>query len=254
MTSAKTSWFTFFGEIHPKESIPNIKAGYSLNRKSGSVGVKLDGYKVTIDFAAYFDNFEELFYEIREYVQAFFSVGAMHSGLPLELIINEWIERPLEPLGEDGISHPVKGRVLKKTPEMVTLSGQNFLFALGKGVMWSEDIDANPFLRRAALDFNYALQHPLGDIPIYLYRAIESAQNYFGGEAKLIQTLDIKRQVGFVKRLANDARSGIHARHAAKTSEIKQISNTDVLEAARATKYILERFHLQVMSKRGHKE
>lgn len=248
-STSKTSWFEFTGILYPTESIPEVSASYHLNRSKESITVEIEGSKILIRFVATYDSFEDLYYEIVEFVQAFLAVGAIQSGLPLELIVNEWVETPLAPLGDDRISHPVKGRVFYKNLEMSSLPKDRFLLSLAEGIGWSEDIEKNPFLRRAILDFNYALQHPLNDIPIYLYRAIESVEVYFGGEGKLIQSLKLEPQVKLIKRLANDAKSGLHTRHAAETKKVKQPSPEEIMEAIEATKVILNAFHLQVWGK-----
>jgi hypothetical protein len=168
----------------------------------------------------------------------------------LSFIVHEWIETPLEQISTDGVSHPVRGRVYREKHGSQIIPAEVFTFALAEGIRWAEDMDWNPFLRRAVLDFNFALQHSVNDVPIYLYRAIESAQNYFRGESALIESLDVKNQVKLVKRLANDAQSGLHVRHAAKTSEIRKLSVDDVIKAVAATREILEKFQMETWSRR----
>ncbi len=153
-------------------------------------------------------------------MQAVLSVLALRTGKPIRFVINEWKEIPISPLAADGMSHPVIGRIYHELPDQPKVPDNRFMTGLAEGLRWAPDIDANPFLRRAILDFNYALQHSINDVPIYLSRAIESAEAYFGGEQQLITSLHVTNQVKLVMRMSNDARGGIHARHAARTIKL----------------------------------
>jgi hypothetical protein len=247
---AKTSWFKFIGEILPKDEIPQGKAGYSLNRAMGSVSVNVDGANITVDFVTNYELFEDVFDETVEFVQSFLSVQSLKTGLPLSFVVHEWIETPLDPVGADGVSHPIRGRVYRENHGTQLISADIFKFALAEGIRWAEDMDWNPFLKRAMLDFNFALQHPINDVPIYLYRSIESAQIYFGGEAALIESLDVKDQVKIVKRLADDAQSGLHVRHAARTPKVRNLSTEEVMKEVDATRDILIKFQMDTWSRR----
>lgn len=246
----KTSWFKFIGEILPKGEIPPSKAGYSLNRKKGNVSIDIDGSSIIVDFLSNYETFEDIYADTVEFVQSFLSVQSLQTGLPLSFIVHEWVEIPLEPISADGISHPVRGRVYLEKRASQIIPVEVFTFALAESIHWVEDMEWNPFLRRAVLDFNFALQHPINDVPIYLYRSIESAQIFFGGEAALLESLDVKNQVKLVKKLADDAQSGLHVRHAARTSEIRKLSEDDVLKAVIATREILKKFHMETLSRR----
>jgi len=247
---SKTSWFKFIGEILPKGEIPPGKAGYSLNRTKGSVSIDVEGSNITVGFVTSYESFEDVFYETVEFVQSFLSVQSLQTGLPLSFVVHEWVETPLEPIGTDGVSHPVRGKVYRENRGAQIMPAEVFTFALAEGIRWAEDMEWNPFLRRAMLDFNFALQHPANDVPIYLYRSIESAQIFFGGEAALIKSLGVKNQVKIVKRLADDAQSGLHVRHAAKTAEIRKLSDDDVIKAVAATREILNKFQMETWSRR----
>jgi len=246
----KTSWFRFIGELHPKDAIPLSQARYTLNRPTGSMSIDITGATVSVEFVISFESFDELYAETVEFVQAFIAVQALKTWFPIQLVFTEWIETPLEPVSSDGVSHPVRGRILRENPDQVALPPDTLTFALAEGIRWSEDLELNPFLRRAVLDFNYALQHPINDIPIYLYRAIDSAQAYCGGERELIKALNVGEQVKKVKRRANEGQAGVHVRHAAKTANIRKLSLEDVAEATKATGEILVAFQMETLSKR----
>lgn len=247
---AKTSWFTFKGELRPKGSIPSIQASYHLNRPSGGFDIEVEGNEIRIQFVGSYESFDELYYETFEFALAFFSAGALHTGLSLDLELNEWQERPVDQKAAVGVAHPITGRIIRENKTPTMLMADPFMFGLAQGVQWAEDIGSNAFLRRAILDFNYALKHPLNDIPIYLYRAVESAQVHFGGEKQLIDALNIRSEVKQVKRLANDALGGVHGRHAAMTKDMKIHSQEDIVEAVNATREVLVRFQLHLMTER----
>ena len=238
------------GELQPSAAIPRSRVSYSINRAKGSVSVDINGSSITIRFVTNWDLFDDLYAETVEFIQSFLAVQSLKTGLPLQLVINEWTETPLESSRKTEIRQPVRGRVFHEAPTSIPIPADEFAFALAEGIRWSEDMEWSPFLRRAVLDFNYALQHPIDDIPIYLYRVIESAEAFFGGEAQLIKALGIKTQIKLVKRLADDANAGIHARHAATTPSKKSLSPEEVIKAADATREILAKFQMEVWSLR----
>lgn len=247
----QTSWFRFFGKILPKDEIPKINASYSINRKKGGVTVDVNGANITVSFITTYESIEDVFTETVDFINSFISVQSLRTGLSLSFIVDEWVETPLDPIGPDGMSHPIKGIVYRENYNNQLIPSDSLLFAMAEGINWVEDMEWNPFLKRAMLDFNYALQHPVNDVPIYLYRSLESAQNYFGGEAALIQVLDVKDHVKTVKRLADDAQGGLHVRHAAKTSEIRNLTIEEVIRAVSAAREILIKFQLEVWSRRN---
>jgi hypothetical protein len=242
---AKTSLFRFKGELQPKNLVPEVRAGYSLERPSGSFGIDIEGHEVTIQFMATYESFDELYAETYELALAFFSVGALNLGLPMHLVLNEWEEIPAEGSKGGDSRSPVRGTILHEDPDVVPplILPDQFTFGLAHGMRWFKQMATNPFLRRAVLDYNFALNHPLQEVPIYLARAIESAEEFFGGEKDLKAELEVSAEVKKVKRIANDARSGLHTRHAAKTKRTRALSREEVLDAAEATRTILNKFH-----------
>ncbi len=247
----RTSWSKFIGEIQPKPAIVSkTRMSYSLNRPKGSLSVDLDGSNIVIQFISTYDNFEDLYYETFEFVQSFLAVQALETRYPVQLVLNEWTETPVEPVGEDAVSHPIKGRFHHGDEDDIPIPDEVLAFSIAQGMLWAEDIDTNSFLRRAVLDFNFALQHSLNDIPIYLYRAIECAQAFFGSESALIKSLGVREQVRIVKKLANSQQLGFHIRHAAETTHIQRVSKEDVIKAIDATKDVLVKFHDEVWSRR----
>jgi hypothetical protein len=249
----KTSRFEFVGEIHPKDRLPWSQIEYNLDRAKGTLKVRLNGPSITISFIEEFEIFEDVYSETFEFMQAILSVLTLRTGIPTRLIITEWTETPISPIAADGMSHPVSGRVYHEQSDQTQVTGNSFMTGLAEGLSWALDLDVNPFLRRAILDFNYALQHPLNDVPIYLSRSIESAEEYFGGERQLIDTLKVSSQVKFVKHMANNAQEGIHARHAAKTATIKQLTQKEVLKAVIATQEVLQLFQIESRIRRERK-
>ena len=249
---SRKSLFKFYGELLPSELIPEIRAGYALNRPAGSFGIEVDGRKVTIEFVASYESFDELYLETYELALAFFSVGAIRLGIPIQLQLQGWTEHPLQGSGEAQQLRPVRGTISTEDPDAIAvlLMPDQFTFGLANGVMWAEDLATNSFLRRAVLDFNFALNHPLQDVPIYLARSIESVQVFFQGENELISVLEVGSQVKKVKRMANDALSGLHTRHAAKTEKVVPLSRQEVIDAANATRDVLTKFQMYLMGKR----
>ena len=248
----KISHFEFVGEIHPKDQFPRFRADYELNRARGTIKVKLEDASITISFMDKFETFEDVYAETVEFMQAIVSVLALRTGIPTSIVITEWKEIPVSPVPENGVSHPVRGRIYLEPPPQPPVPQNVVMTGIAEGLRWAPDLDTNLFLRRAVLDFNHALQHPLNDVPIYLSRAIESAEAYFGGEAELIKTLNVGKQVKLVKRLANDAQ--IHARHAATTSEVRHLEAEDVSRSVAATRDILQVFQIQAMVIRQRQE
>ena len=242
---AKTSHFEFFGEIHPKDPFPPFRAEYELRRTKTTIKVKLENGAISIGFIDDFESFEDVYSETLEFMQAIVSVLTLRTGIATRIAITEWIETPISPVPENGVSHPVRGRIYLESPPQPAVPENVFMTGIAEGLRWAPDLDSNLFLRRAILDFNYALQHPLNDVPVYLSRAIESAEEFFGGERELIKTLNVKKQVKLVKRLANDAQ--IHARHAAATSEMRHLEVGDVASAVAATRDVLQVFQIQAM-------
>ena len=249
---AKTSHFEFIGEIHPKDPFPPFRAEYELRRAKTTIKVKLENGAISIGFIDEFESFEDVYAETLEFMQAIISVLTLRTGIPTRIAITEWRETPISPLPEDGVSHPVRGRIYLEPPPQPPVPQNVFMTGIAEGLRWAPDLDSNLFLRRAILDFNYALQHPLNDVPIYLSRAIESAEEFFGGERELIKTLNVKKQVKLVKRLANDAQ--IHARHAATTYEMRHLEVGDVASAVAATRDVLQLFQIQAMVLREREE
>ena len=238
------SQYKFIGEIHPMEYVPRSRAKYSIGRASGSMTIIFDGSKLEISFLGESDSFENVFTETKEFVQGFLSLQAVKTGLSLNIVFTEWLEIPLALSESEKISHPVRGHIYNIDPEFIPIPHDIFAFTLADGLRWVQTMDINPFLRRAVIDFNYALQQPLNDVPIYLYRSVESIQAFFGGEAALINTLKVEKQVKKIKRLANGAQDGFHARHAAKTEMIREITKDDVVEIATCAKEIIEKFQM----------
>lgn len=248
----RTSLFRFKGELRPKDLIPRVNARYSLERPSGSFGIEIDGHDVTIEFVASYESFDDLYFETYEFALAFFAVGSINLGRPIELILHEWIEHPLKEEGRENELRPVRGTILHEDPDATPpmIMQDRFMFGLAQGLLWSQDIATNSFLRRAVLDFNFALDHPLQDIPIYLARAIESVQVFFGKEKELKSALHVSSELTKVKRIANDALSGFHTRHAAKTEQIRPLTREEVLEAVEATRQVLTKFQMYLMGNR----
>jgi hypothetical protein len=242
----KTSWFIFKGDLLPSGAIAPGNISFSLNRYKGSVSLEVNGTSITIRLIAIWDSFEDLYAETKEFVQSFLAAQALQTGVPLQLVITEWIENPLETPDKESQAKPVRGRVFHEPP----ISSPIPVETLAHGMEWVEDMEWSPFLRRAVIDFNYALQHPVNDVPIYLSRAIESAEAFFGGELPLIDSLNVRTQVKLVKRLANDRDAGIHARHAATTPIQKTISAQEVIQAVRSTKEIIDKFRMVVLGQR----
>ena len=249
---AKVSHFEFYGEIHPKDPFPAFQADYELQRATTAMKVKLKDAAIAISFVDEFDRFEDVYAETLEFMQAIVSVLALRTGIPTRIVMTEWKETPISPLPEDGVSHPVRGRTYLEPPPQAQVAENVFMTGIAEGLRWAPDLDSNLFLRRAILDFNYALEHPLNDVPIYLSRAIESAEAYFGGEGKLIETLNVREQVKLVKRLANDAQ--VHARHAAATPTMRHLEAEDVARAVDATRGVLQVFQIQVMVERQRQQ
>lgn len=249
---AKTSHFEFIGEIHPKDPFPPFRAEYELRRARSTVQVKLENTSISISFIDEFESFEDVYAETLEFMQAIVSVLTLRTRIPTRIVISEWKEIPISPLPENGVSHPVRGRIYLESPPQPPVAENVFMTGIAEGLRWAPDLDSNLFLRRAVLDFNYALQHPINDVPIYLSRAIESAEEFFGGERELIKTLNVGKQVKLVKRLANDAE--IHARHAATTSEMRDLEVKDVKKAVAATGEVLQVFQIQAMVIRERQE
>ncbi len=249
---AKTSHFEFIGEIYPKDLFPHFRADYELRRAKSTIKVRLEDTAISISFIDEFESFEDIYSETLEFMQAIISVLTLRTGIPTRIIITEWKEIPISPLPEDGVSHPVRGRIYLESHSQSPVPENVFMTGIAEGLRWAPDLDSNPFLRRAILDFNYALQHPLNDVPVYLSRAIESAEAYFGGERELIKTLNVGKQVKLVKRLAND--SQIHARHAATTTAKRHLELEDVERAVDATRHVLQVFQIQAMVIRERQE
>jgi hypothetical protein len=248
----KTSHFEFIGEIYPKDLFPRFRADYELRRAKNIIKVSLEDTSIKFNFIDEFENFEDIYSETLEFMQSIISVLTLKTRIPTRIIVTEWNEIPISPLPEDGVSHPVRGRIYLESPPLPPVPKNVFMTGIAECLRWAPDLDSNPFLRRAILDFNYALQHPLNDVPVYLSRAIESAEAYFGGERELIKTLNVEKQVKFVKRLAND--SQVHARHAATTTEMRHLELKDIERAVDATRDVLQVFQIQAMITREREE
>jgi len=249
---AKTSYFEFLGEIYPKDPFPRFRSEYELRRARSTIKVRLENTAISISFIDEFESFEDIYSETLEFMQAIISVLTLRTGIPTRIVITEWKEIPISPLPGDGVSHPVRGRIYLESRPQPPVPENVFMTGIAEGLRWALDLDSNLFLRRAILDFNYALQHPLNDVPVYLNRAIESAEVYFGGERELINALNVGKKVKLVKRLANE--SQIHARHAATTRVMRQLELEDVKRAVDATRHVLQVFQIQAMVIRERQE
>jgi hypothetical protein len=249
---AKTSLFEFRGALSPADILPPIRATYSLNRPDGSVSIDVEGHSVTVRFIVQYESFDDLFRQTYEYVLGFFAVGTIRTGVAVDFRFDEWIETPLGGANAEGVAHRVKGQVLHSDPDAPPplILPEDYTFGLAHGMQWSEDLATNPFLRRAVLDFNHSLKHPLNDIPIYLARAIESIENYFGGEEALIHSLSVAAEVKQVKRQANDALGGLHTRHAARTEAMTPLSRDQIIESVDAVRNVLLKFQMHLMTRR----
>lgn len=164
---------------------------YSINRPQGNVVIAVDGYNVTIRLAAQYESFDDVYYETFEFVLAFFAIGAINTGASVELRFDEWIETALDRFESDGTTKIIKGKIHHRDPDAIPslLLPEDYAFGLAQGLLRSEGIAQTGFLRRAVLDFNHALKHSINDVPIYLARALESVENYYGGEKPMIDAL-----------------------------------------------------------------
>jgi len=242
------SLFEFTGTIGPSELVPPIRATYRLQRPEGTVTVDVEEYVVRLRFAATYESFDDLYYQIVEFVLAFFAVGTINTGIAVELQLDEWTETPLDRVDAEGMTHRVRGQILHRDPDAIppVLLPEDYTFGLARGIQWSQEIATNAFFRRALLDFNHALKHSLNDVPIYLARSIESTQNFFGGEEALISSLSVSNEVKLVKRLANDAMAGLHTRHAARTEAMTSVTRDQVLAAIDAVRSVLLKFQIHI--------
>src|SRR3990172_3387662 len=148
-TMRKTSFFTFVGEIYPKDRLPWSRAEYDLARARGSIKVQLNGPSVTVSFIDEFETFEDVYAETVDFMQAILSVLTLRTGIPTRLVITEWTETPISPRSSDGKSHPVRGRVYHDQPDQPQVPEGTFITGIAEGLRWAPDLDANPYLRIA---------------------------------------------------------------------------------------------------------
>jgi hypothetical protein len=250
------SMFEFKGTIGPSNTVPAIHASYLLNRPQGNVEIEVDEYNVTIRLATKYESFGEVYYETLEFALAFFAIGAITTGAPVELRLNEWIETPFDHNEVDGTIQKTRGQIHHEDPDALpfTMLPEDYTFALAEGLRWSEDIAQNAFLRRAVLDFNHALKHSNNDVPIYLARALESVENYYGGEKAMIDALGVSSQTKLVKKIANDAQGGLHTRHASMIERMKPVERQQVIACANAVREIIQKFQMDVETNRFRRE
>jgi hypothetical protein len=248
--------FEFKGTISPSDIFPAIHASYSLNRPQGNVEIEVDEYNITIRLTTKYESFGDVYYETFEFALAFFAIGAITTGVPVELRLDEWIETPIDRIEVDGKIQKIRGQIHHEDPDAIPffMLPEDYTFALAEGLRWSEDIAQNGFLRRAVLDFNHALKHSINDVPIYLARALESVENYYGGEKAMIDALSVSSQTKLVKKMPNDAQGGLHTRHASMIETMKPIERKQVNACIDATRDILQKFHVDVETNRFKRE
>lgn len=239
------SRFRFSGNIHPGGLEIRDSSETQLELNLGRTRLLIEGDFVHLDFIAEMELFEDLVAEVDEFMRSFLAAQSISSLYPLNVIWREWTEQPIDPKSE---KEPVRGRIVLPVVPNTPITDEAVMTIIARGMEWYKEMEFSPFLRRAVLDFSYALEQPLNEIPMYLARAIESAEHYFGGEKGLIEKLKAKGEVKKVKKIANDSLNGLHTRHAAMTTKAVKLKPHDVQDAVKATANILQRFHGEVWS------
>ena len=202
------SYFRLIGYLYPNYHMPkDFNASFNIDFQGIDYQIQLSDSEIAVEFMTEYSEFDELIIEINSNLQAYISVQALMTKIPFRLVWTEWIERPLDSTGDER-RLPVRGSFTQPGDEAQHLTWQAFMGGIGVSGQFRTELESNDFLRRAVTDFNFALQLPLNEIPVYLARSIESAQVFFGGEAALIRELDVGSEVKLVKRLANDSQGG----------------------------------------------
>lgn len=239
------SHWRFIGEIYPTSERQSQQLEVEIEFSFGKTTVALTNDRISLFFVTEPKSFEGLFRQVDIAVKSFLAPQSLTSLVPLTVVWREWSEEPLD--GRPLTSGQIKNVDLKS----VVLPGSLLTHAITSGMTWHEQMKFSPLLHRAVVDFSYALQQPSSEIPVYLYRVVESAQVYFNGEANLISKLKLEDEVKLVKRIANDAKQGFHTRHAAKTKDVKNLSYDEIQEAVNATVKIVNGFYLAVANEMG---
>lgn len=237
------SLYRFIGKLYPGKPATKDTVEVELNFNFANVKLKIDGQQVILEFITESESFDKLFLDVDRTMKAFVAAQALSSYFPLQIIWDEWLEFPLD-TKKGAENKPVRGKIRKPDLDQFPISTDVLLNMVSRGSELYKEFESNPYLKRALLDFNYALQQPTSEVPVYLYRAIESAQCYFGGEKQLIEKLRSEKAVKLVKQMANDAERGFHARHAAKTEQTVDLNNEDIQKAVEAASKILMEFYV----------
>ena len=82
-----------------------------------------------------------------------------------------------------------------------------------------------------------------------LYKVVESIEERLGGEARAIKALDLRKEIKFVKRLANESKKD--QRHAPKPAEVVEGLNTGELGKANDYTHAIVRAYEQYMRSKG---
>ncbi len=227
------STIVFFARLRPSELCAEFDQAYTEGNTTLSIQGEKVVYAETSDWDTNNPNwFEDLIKKVNRFLQRYVHSLAFLTEKALQVDLTDWIEleRAEEKITAIGV---VKMPESKPVPISNEMSDSALKLA---SIVSNQD----PFFWLATSDYYKARQYP-EEALIYLHRAIESIERFFGSEQGLRDALGVsKGYVDYITQRANDIYE--HIRHASWTGAITQPPPRELEECFKRTREIIEKF------------
>jgi hypothetical protein len=235
------SLFIFIGTISPQQSYEDFNAKYQYG------GYKFDITKDIISIETYGDpsEFNSIRFAIVKILQSLTYSQTMINDFPIEFNFRYWVEV--------GISDHTDKKVVGRNVDIFDFHDKDIDIEQSReNIHLLPQTMKFPHLFLSMNDYFQARKFPQHSL-IFLSRAIESIENYFGyfygggkediGKEKLLrEKLCVSaNKVNFVTSKAN--KNTYHSRHASKEGEVQLISKEELNKCFQITKNIILSFN-----------